>query len=101
MNSVGADKGLINQARYSSYYCIGRKGLPRGKAIEEIGKNLLVFDPGQTKNKINIKIIDFGLAHLLNLNDFLKEGSLIGSLSYISPEQTGLINREIDNRSDL
>ena len=51
----------------------------------------------------NIKIIDFGLSSLIpkeNIN--LKSPMrLEGVLSYISPEQTGRINRSVDYRSDL
>ncbi len=54
------------------------------------------------KNKtIDLRIIDFGLAYLTNFTDVFKKGSVVGSFAYISPEQTGYLKREIDNRSDL
>ena len=51
----------------------------------------------------NIKIIDFGLATSLNLKTtYLGNPERIqGNLNYISPEQTGRMNRTLDYRSDL
>ncbi len=59
-------------------------------------ENILVKKNGE----IDLKIIDFGLAYLTDINDVFK-GSIVGSFAYISPEQTGLLRRTIDNRSDL
>ncbi len=65
--------------------------------------NILVQEiPGDgEERKILVKIIDFGLAYLVDLKDLYKEGVLYGSFAYISPEQTGLLRRIVDNRSDL
>ncbi len=60
-------------------------------------ENILV----KNNDGIEIKIIDFGLAHFNDLNDFSKKNKMVGSFSYISPEQTGFLKRSIDNRSDL
>ena len=54
-----------------------------------------------SKDKNELKIIDFGLAYLANLNDVFKKDAIVGSFSYISPEQTGFLKRDIDKRSDL
>ena len=50
-----------------------------------------------------VKIIDFGLATSLNLKTtYLGNPERIqGNLNYISPEQTGRMNRTLDYRSDL
>jgi serine/threonine protein kinase len=48
-----------------------------------------------------IKVIDFGLSHLIDKNEILKKGSVAGTLHYISPEQTGMLKRNVDERSDL
>ena len=50
-----------------------------------------------------IQIIDFGIASLLNneFHNFQNVNQLEGTLSYISPEQTGRVNRNLDYRSDL
>ncbi|CQR56720.1 diguanylate cyclase [Paenibacillus riograndensis] len=49
-----------------------------------------------------VQIIDFGLAVKLSREkrDYQNSGVLEGSLLYISPEQTGRMNRNIDYRSD-
>ncbi|KPA17352.1 Serine/threonine protein kinase-related domain protein, partial [Candidatus Magnetomorum sp. HK-1] len=50
-----------------------------------------------------LKIIDFETAiySLLRLNFFNKPKKIIGSLPYISPEQTGRLNYPVDYRSDF
>ncbi|MBD2501117.1 ATP-binding sensor histidine kinase [Anabaena azotica] len=50
-----------------------------------------------------IKIIDFSLATILprEIQSFLNPNVLEGTLAYISPEQTGRMNRGIDYRSDF
>ncbi len=50
-----------------------------------------------------LKIIDFGIATILQQeNPRLKSPNLLeGTLAYISPEQTGRMNRSLDYRSDL
>jgi predicted ATPase/serine phosphatase RsbU (regulator of sigma subunit)/tRNA A-37 threonylcarbamoyl transferase component Bud32 len=50
-----------------------------------------------------VKVIDFGIATQLSRErqQFLNPNRLEGTLSYISPEQTGRMNRAIDYRSDF
>jgi histidine kinase len=59
--------------------------------------NILINGQGQPV------LIDFGIASRFNLkeNHFLDTGHLAGTLIYISPEQTGRMNRIVDQRSDL
>ena len=47
-----------------------------------------------------VKIIDFGLATLA-ARSLPSEDVLTGTLPYISPEQTGRVNRSVDQRADL
>ncbi|MGE5403453.1 MAG: AAA family ATPase, partial [Candidatus Saccharibacteria bacterium] len=50
----------------------------------------------------SVCITDFSIAaHISNNNLLMQSGLLEGSLPYMSPEQTGRMNRAIDNRSDL
>lgn len=52
--------------------------------------------------RYTVQIIDFGLAtlahHSTNVEDIV---SLTGTLPYVSPEQTGRVNRTVDYRTDL
>ncbi|ADO72242.1 Sensor protein [Stigmatella aurantiaca DW4/3-1] len=50
-----------------------------------------------------VRLIDFGLATLLSRETPgpLRPNLIEGTLRYISPEQTGRMNREIDHRADL
>ena len=54
-------------------------------------------------NGVSVKLIDFGLASLSPREAPQAEQavSLTGTLPYISPEQTGRVNRLIDSRTDL
>lgn len=50
-----------------------------------------------------LRVIDFGIASQLSQErqEFQSVNQLEGNLAYISPEQTGRINRKLDYRSDL
>jgi len=50
-----------------------------------------------------VKIIDFGLASQVSgqVEDLGAPTDLVGTLAYISPEQTGRMNRPVDYRSDF
>jgi serine/threonine protein kinase len=50
-----------------------------------------------------VKIIDFGISTVLSTenSNFSNPNVLEGTLAYISPEQTGRMNRAIDYRSDF
>jgi len=56
-----------------------------------------------SSNLDSIKLIDFGLATRISEETvaFDSPNILEGTLSYISPEQTGRINKPVDSRSDL
>ncbi len=75
-------------------------------ALEYIHKNGVIhrdIKPSNILVKKNgeIKIIDFGLAYFANYNEKLNSEHIIGSFAYMPPEQTGILRRAIDNRSDL
>ncbi|CAB1084484.1 Formate hydrogenlyase transcriptional activator [Olavius algarvensis Delta 1 endosymbiont] len=61
-------------------------------------KNILI---GNKQGAIHI--IDFGSASRITGNAYhkVRPDQLLGTLPYISPEQTGRINRAVDERSDL
>ena len=48
-----------------------------------------------------IKLLDFGLALIMELKEITSEQEIMGTFGYMSPEATGIINKPIDERSDL
>jgi predicted ATPase/serine phosphatase RsbU (regulator of sigma subunit)/tRNA A-37 threonylcarbamoyl transferase component Bud32 len=66
---------------------------------KDINPSNIVFNP----NTGQVKIIDFGISTQLNReNPTLKNPNILeGTLDYLSPEQTGRMNRCIDYRSDF
>ncbi len=66
---------------------------------KDVNPSNIVYNPATGQ----CKLIDFGLAsHLSPTNPGQSHaGALEGTLAYISPEQTGRMNRQLDYRSDL
>ena len=79
------------------------------ESLAEIHKNEIIhkdIKPANIlvqKNTGKVYLIDLGLASLLRSEEQapIHPEALEGTLSYISPEQTGRMNRSIDFRSDL
>lgn len=55
--------------------------------------NIMITDEGE------VRIVDFGLARISGQTRLTKEGTTLGTVAYMSPEQTG--GEEIDQRSDI
>jgi len=66
---------------------------------KDINPSNIIWDP----NTGSVKIIDFNNASLLpqEKHEITNLDNLEGSLSYISPEQTGRMNRALDYRTDF
>ncbi|MEH2245432.1 serine/threonine protein kinase [Nostoc sp.] len=66
---------------------------------KDINPSNIVFNP-DTKQ---VKVIDFGISTVLSreTQSFKNPNVLEGTITYISPEQTGRMNRAIDYRSDF
>ena len=74
------------------------QGLAKAHSTEIIHRdikpgNILITTDGQ------IKIVDFGLAKLVGRTQLTKEGTILGTVAYMSPEQTQGI--EVDRRTDI
>jgi PAS domain S-box-containing protein len=77
--------------------------------IERIHKQNIIHLDVNSKNIIigtkqeTIHLIDFGSASRMenHASQKIKPDQMLGNLSYISPEQTGRINRAVDEHSDL
>ncbi|MCP4670883.1 MAG: AAA family ATPase, partial [Desulfobacula sp.] len=65
----------------------------------DINPSNIIWNTGNNK----LKIIDFGIAssHSSEKAAIRKPEQLEGTLAYLSPEQTGRINRTIDKRTDV
>ena len=48
-----------------------------------------------------VKLIDFGLARIRELSDLKTIDEIIGTFAYLPPEQSGMVDWGIDERSDL
>lgn len=66
---------------------------------KDINPNNIIINPGTHE----IRIIDFGISATLSRerNAVVSPNILEGTLAYISPEQTGRMNRSTDYRTDL
>ncbi|WP_346341762.1 serine/threonine-protein kinase PknK [[Phormidium] sp. ETS-05] len=64
---------------------------------KDINPSNIVYNPvtGQ------LKIIDFSIALILGRDNSPKSGHLEGTFAYMSPEQTGRMNRQLDYRTDF
>lgn len=82
-------------------------GLAEG--IGDIHNQLIIHKDIKPQNIIvneitnEVKIIDFGISTLLSreVQEVINPEALEGSIPYISPEQTGRMNRSIDYRTDI
>ncbi|MDP4181397.1 MAG: protein kinase, partial [Bacillota bacterium] len=59
--------------------------------------NLII---NEENSRLEVKLIDFGISQVreFDINDTRE---IVGTLYYMSPEQSGIINRIVDERSDL
>ncbi|MCT7957061.1 ATP-binding protein [Laspinema palackyanum] len=66
---------------------------------KDINPSNILFNPTTQ----TIKLIDFGLSTVLSqeISTFRNPNLLEGTLAYISPEQTGRMNRSVDYRTDF
>lgn len=59
-----------------------------------------IFLVGQNGDA-NLKLLDFGLALIMELGKIEDEDTIAGTFGYMSPEATGILEKKIDERSDL
>jgi serine/threonine protein kinase len=66
--------------------------------------NILVASGGAPGSEDGVYVIDFGAASVMqreSTSELAANEALVGTLAYISPEQTGRMNRSVDYRTDL
>ena len=62
---------------------------------------ILLSQPADQNSSCRVKILDFGLAQILELKEIKSEEEIIGTFGYMSPEQSGIVRKPVDERSDL
>jgi serine/threonine protein kinase/ABC-type transport system substrate-binding protein len=62
-------------------------------------ENILVTRDDSSGDNIRVRVTDFGLAIATAQSHLTKTGTLVGTISYLSPEQ--LSARDLDNRTDI
>jgi serine/threonine protein kinase/ABC-type transport system substrate-binding protein len=62
-------------------------------------ENILVTRDDSSGDNIRVRVTDFGLAIATAQSHLTKTGTLVGTISYLSPEQ--LSARELDHRTDI
>jgi ABC-type transport system substrate-binding protein/serine/threonine protein kinase len=62
-------------------------------------ENILVGRQDEPEGNVRVRITDFGLAITSSFDRLTKTGSVVGTISYLSPEQVR--GEEVDGRSDL
>jgi hypothetical protein len=55
LHRIGASTGLLNQKFRTSYLCIGMKGIAQGKAMEQVGMELLKYHGTEAGKHIDLK----------------------------------------------
>ncbi len=103
LSKLVADQETIDQKEFLSLsiQIADALGAIHNKNIihKDINPSNIVFN----KKTGKVKIIDFGISTELSRENpgYLNPNVLEGTLSYISPEQTGRMNRDIDHRTDF
>lgn len=65
-------------------------------------ENILICSKNNNTDEITkVKLLDFGLAHIMDFTQLSQPEEIVGTFSYMSPEQSGIINKPVDERSDL
>lgn len=96
----GASWSLVERLRLGAAIARALRTVHSRNVIhKDIKPHNVVFNPATGV----VKLIDFGIAsQLTREHPSLKTpGRMEGTLRYVSPEQTGRMNRSIDSRSDL
>ncbi|MFH1767872.1 MAG: protein kinase [Candidatus Omnitrophota bacterium] len=52
-------------------------------------------------SEYEIKLLDFGLSQILEFSGIKDKEEIVGTFGYMSPEQTGILRKPVDERSDI
>ena len=111
---VMEDFGGISLAQYHQNHCLAladvlKIAIQVADTLHDLAQERIVHKDIKPANILihpttqQVKLIDFSIASLLPraAQELLPPGLLEGTLAYLSPEQTGRMNRGIDYRSDF
>lgn len=98
------DFGIIGTEKFLEYAIHIVQALTTVHAVGYVHKdinpsNILILPDGKS-----VQLIDFGISRPFGLDQsqtFNHHNSLVGTLHYLAPEQTGRMNRAVDNRADF
>ncbi|HPH02875.1 MAG TPA: SpoIIE family protein phosphatase [Spirochaetota bacterium] len=63
--------------------------------------NIIVHEEGRDGYDASLTLIDFGLARIREFSRMEDSDEIVGTFAYMSPEQSGVLKRKVDERSDL
>jgi len=101
-------KKLINSGRLNLEQAL-KIGIQLANTLDDLHRKKIIHKDIKPSNILinpetfDIKVIDFGISTRLSLEktDYTTPRMVEGSLEYISPEQTGRMNRPVDYRTDF
>lgn len=98
LSSIIKDQGKLPWRTALSYAIAALEGLEHAHRLKIIHRdikpaNIMINDQN------DVKIMDFGIARILEKARLTKTGNFIGTLEYMSPEQVQ--GKEVDARSDV
>lgn len=78
-----------------------RQGPPLNSVERHAGDSAEPWRLPAAKDRTHVKILDFGLSQVVRFERLKGHDAVSGTFSYMSPEQSGILLKPVDGRSDL
>lgn len=98
LGSIIKDRGKLPWQTALNYAVAALEGLEHAHQLRIIHRDIKPANI-MINEKNNVKIMDFGIARILEKARMTKTGNFIGTLEYMSPEQ--IQGKEVDARADI
>lgn len=97
------DAGNISTQEAAKIGCLIARAIEDLHSYDIVHKDINPANIVYDRDSVSIKLIDFGISTSVSPNQIKAEvnRTLEGTLNYLSPEQTGRMNRSVDFRSDF